>query len=75
MALLTIGEVRENVAKALTCPEHIDSIVQALYGKGTVLTDKRKGLTEKYNKRKRKLVPEPLIDAVEEEPSFPQDMN
>lgn len=85
MATLTVGEVRENVAKALTCPEYIGSVVDALYGKGSVLSDKRRLLAEKYNKRKRKSAPEPVVEPIivsigdeeegEDGPSASQDMD
>ena len=77
MALMTVGEVRENIIKALTCPEHINSVVGALYVKGAVLAEKRKSLV---NKRKRKHPEEPIVMEVleegdEEDPSLLQDLN
>lgn len=71
--MLTIGDVRENVVKALTCPEHIAQVVESLYAKGSVLSEKRKELLDKYGKqRKRKLPIESPVVAYDDDDDLSQ---
>ena len=64
---LTVGEVKELVVKALLSPDHNGLFIQGLFEKGSVLSEKRKVLVDKYNKRKRKLI---QIDNPVEQPIF-----
>ena len=60
--VLMVGEVHEIMTKAMLSPKHMDSVVEGLLERGTVLGEKRNLTTEKHSKCKRKLIETPTVD-------------
>ena len=53
------------IAKSLATPEHVSSIMEGLFAKGSVLDDKRKLLAEKYKKKRKAAAEAPQIQPAE----------
>ena len=62
---MTLGEVREIIAKSLASPEHVSSVMEGLFEKGSVLYEKRKLLVEKYKKKRKAPVDVPQTQPAE----------